>query len=221
MEPFDFVNRSNAEYIDRLHEQYRKDPRSVPEQWQAFFAGFTLGLQRLQSETAATAPPPSSADGAMGVFDLVHTYREVGHFCAKLDPLGHDRPDHALLHVENFGMTVADLDRQVGQGSFLGQTDGTLRDLIEKLRTTYCDSIGVEFTGISDKEQRDWLQQRMEPVLNRLAYSPADYKTILKQVIEAEVFEQFLHTRYIGAKRFSLEGAESLVPLLNEISTLR
>ncbi|HMB95494.1 MAG TPA: 2-oxoglutarate dehydrogenase E1 component, partial [Tepidisphaeraceae bacterium] len=218
MEPFDFVNRANAEYIDRLHEQYLKDPRSVPENWQAFFAGFDLGLSRQAGDLpAAPTDRPTQVPLTMGVFDLVHTYREAGHFCAKLDPLGHDRPDHVLLHLDNFGMTPANLDQQVGQGSFQGATNGSLRDLIEKLRKTYCSTIGVEFTGISDKAQRDWLTQQMEPILNRPTFSPADQKALLKQLIEAEAFEQFLHTRYIGQKRFSLEGAESLVPLLNTI----
>src|SRR4051812_35408330 len=100
MEPFDFVSRSNAEYIDRLHQQYLKDPRSVDEKWRAFFAGFDLGLSRQDSETAPPHTTATQLPLTMGVFDLVHTYREMGHFCAKLDPLGHDRDDHALLHLE-------------------------------------------------------------------------------------------------------------------------
>ncbi len=219
MEPFDFVSRANADYIDRIHEQYLKDPRSVPDNWRAFFAGFDLGLEKLESESApqAASDQPTQLPLTMGVFDLVHTYREAGHSVAQLDPLGHNRPDHPLLHLDNFGMTAADLDRRVGQGSFLGATDGTLRDLVEKLRLTYCGTIGVEFTGISDKAQRDWLQQHMEPLYNHPAYSPDQAKTILNQLIEAEAFEQFLHTRYIGQKRFSLEGGEALIPLLNTI----
>jgi 2-oxoglutarate dehydrogenase E1 component len=217
MEPFDFVNRANAEYIDRLHEQYLRDPRSVSEHWQAFFAGFNLGLTK--SDAAAAAPIDGSGHVPLtiGVYDLVHTYREVGHFCAKLDPLGHNRPDHPLLHLSNFGMTAADLDLVVGQGGFLGATDGTLRGLIEQLRRTYCNTVGVEFTGISDKAQRDWLQQHMEPIYNHPAFTADESKAILKQLIEVECLEQFLHTRYIGQKRFSVEGSDALIPLLNTI----
>ncbi len=218
MEPFDFVNRANAEYIDRLHQQYLREPRSVSENWRAFFAGFDVGLARSEAETSPARPEqPDVIPLTMGVFDLVHTYREVGHATAHLDPLGHDRPDHPLLHLDNFGMNPGDLDRVVGHGSFLGQTDGTLRDLVEKLRLTYCSTIGVEFTGISDKSQRDWLQQHMEPIYNMPAFSADEAKALLKQLIEAESFEQFLHTRYIGQKRFSIEGGEALVPLLNVI----
>lgn len=225
MESFDFINRANAEYIDRMHEQYRRDPRSVPEQWQVFFAGFDLGLTRAgeppnQTPLLQSVDAPDAGDEfplSMGIFDLVHTFREVGHFCAKLDPLGHDRPDHALLHIANFGMAQADLDRQVGRGSFLGKTDGSLRDLIEKLRTTYCSTIGVEFTNISDKALRDWLAARIEPSLNRPHFSAEERKAILFQLVAAEALEKFLHTRYIGQKRFSIEGGEALVPLINAI----
>ncbi|HVT88362.1 MAG TPA: 2-oxoglutarate dehydrogenase E1 component [Tepidisphaeraceae bacterium] len=218
-EPFDFINQANSDYIDRLQEQYRKNPSSLPEQWRAFFAGFDLGLNRNAGGDASAAGSDTSNQVplSMGVFDLVHTYREVGHFCANLDPLGNVRPEHPLLNIANFGMTEADLDRQVGQGSFVGKTNGTLRDLIEKLKLTYCGTFGVEFTTISEKPQRDWLQQHIEPSYNHPEFSSAERIAILKQVIQAETFEQFLHTRYIGQKRFSLEGSESLIALLNTV----
>ncbi len=223
MEPFDFVNRANAEYIDRVYERYRKDPRSVNENWQAFFAGFQAGLGRADLPAAAdgNGQPPVLAETTvpltMGVFDLVHTYREIGHAISRLDPLGHDRPDHPLLHLDNFGMSEADLDRVVGKGSFYGPANGTLRDLLNKLHDTYCGNIGIEFISISDRDQREWLLQRMEPILNRPQFTAEQRKEILFQLVAAEEFEQYLHRVFIGAKRFSLEGAEALVPLLNNI----
>ena len=114
-------------------------------------------------------------------------------------------------------MTDADLDREVGNGGFLGKTDGTLRDLIEKLRATYCRTIGVEYMDISDKAQREWLAERMEPILNRPPFSADEQQAILFQLVAGEEFERFLHTQFVGAKRFSLEGAESVIPLLNSI----
>ncbi len=221
MDTFDFVNRANAEYIDRLYQQYQKDPRSVEDHWKAFFAGFELGLDRTAS---GAAPVADTGDGptdwsTAGIFDLVHSYRELGHFVARLDPLGHDRPNHPLLELSNFGINSALLDRQVGGGGFAGWTKGSLRDLLEKLRATYCRSIGVEFTGISDKAQRDWLTQRMEPILNHPAPTVPENRSIMFQLTAAEEFERYLHSRegFIGKKRFSLEGAEALVPLLNTI----
>jgi 2-oxoglutarate dehydrogenase E1 component len=235
MERFDFVNRANADYIDRLYDQYQRDPRSLDLTWQAYFAGFDYAAGRNGSPPGAAAAtaegeratrdagapgtpdarPALSGNASIGIFDLVHSYRELGHFVADLDPLGHNRTSHPLLELREFNLTPADLDREVGQGSFLGKTDGTLRDLIEQLRETYCRTIGVQFMEISDKAQRDWLAQRMEPIRNRPAFSPEESRAILFQLVAAEEFERFLHTRFVGAKRFSLEGAECLIPLIN------
>jgi 2-oxoglutarate dehydrogenase E1 component len=236
MERFDFVNRANAEYIDRIYEQYRRDPRSVDETWRAYFAGFEFAASRNGNGRAAPiALAPSSRAGAgaaaaisraageavapltIGIHNLVHSYRELGHFVARLDPLGHDRPNHPLLELSNFSISPADLDREVGTGGFLGQTDGTLRDLIERLRATYCGTLGVEYMDISDKTQRDWLVQRMEPIFNHPQFTPEEQQAILYQLVAAEEFERFLHVRQQGAKRFSIEGAESVIPLINTI----
>ncbi len=219
MNDFDFVNQANAEYIDRVYEQYRKDPRAVEEKWRVFFAGFDLGHARdKEAPKARAVGRRRSADATdIGVYDLVHSYRELGHFVANLDPLGHDRPNHPLLDLNNFGMTVADLDRTVPAGGFQGCAEGTVRELIKNLRTTYCGTIGVEFTGIADKSQREWLISRMEPILNKPAFTPAEQKSLLFQLIAAEEFEQYLHRAYVGTKRFGLEGADALIPLINTI----
>ncbi len=212
---FDFVNRANADYIDRQYEQYKKDPRSVDEKWQAFFAGFESGYAKSEGPSRDTAHDGELAH--VGVYNLVHSYRELGHYLAKIDPLGKNRPNHPLLELSQFGMSVDDLDRRVGHGNFLGSTDGTLRDLIEKLRDTYCRSLGVEFQDISDKAQRDWLTSRMEPIYNKPALTPQERKDILYQLVAAQGFEEFLAKKFIGAKRFGLEGAEAFIPLMNAI----
>ncbi|HYO10876.1 MAG TPA: 2-oxoglutarate dehydrogenase E1 component [Tepidisphaeraceae bacterium] len=219
MTPFDIVNRANAEYIDQLYAQYQRDPRSVDANWQAFFAGFDAGAARNQTPGGTHPGEPPHPDGALttGVYDLVHTYRELGHFVARLDPLGHDRPSHPLLQLSEFGLTTADLDKPSIKGGFCGETDGTLRDLIEKLRATYCRTIGVEFMDIPDKAQREWLAQRMEPILNKPNLTAEESRAILFQLVAAEEFEKFLHTRYVGQKRFSIEGGESLITLLNTL----
>ncbi len=213
MERFDFVNRVNAEYIERLYEQYQRDPRSLDPAWQAYFAGFDFAGSRAPAGGRSDQTLPVT----MGIQNLVHTYRELGHFLAKLDPLGHDRPSHPLLELSQFGVSADDLDHPVGAGGFLGPSDGSLRDLIEKLRATYCRTLGVEYMDIADKAQREWLAQRMEPILNKPNFTPEESRAILYQLVAADEFEKFLHTRYVGQKRFSLEGAESLVPLLNTL----
>src|SRR6188508_1991039 len=141
MERFDFVNRANAEYIDRLYEQYQKDPRSVDDYWRAYFAGFETAGGR-SAVSSDTTPRPLS----IGVHKLVHSYRELGHFVAKLDPLGHDRPNHPLLQLSEFGLSTADLDKPSIKGGFHappGTPDIiTLRALIEMLRAAYSRTIG-------------------------------------------------------------------------------
>ena len=199
MDTFDFVNRANAEYIDRLYQQYQKDPRSVDDHWKAFFAGFELGIDRTAGSAASPAAPVDAPGGSTastdwsnaGIFDLVHSYRELGHFVASLDPLGHDRPNHPLLELSNFGINTAQLDRPVSGGGFAGWTSGTLRDLVEKLRATYCRHIGVEYTGISDKAQRDWLIQRMEPILNHPEPTVPENRAVMFQLIASEEFERY------------------------------
>jgi 2-oxoglutarate dehydrogenase E1 component len=153
----------------------------------------------------------------MGLHKLVHAYRDLGHFNADLDPLGRKRPAHPLLDLSQFNITEADLDRFVGKADFCGNTDGTVRNLIQKLKDTYCRTIGVEFVNISDKQQRQWLCERMEPILNRPAYTPEESRAILYQLVAAEEFEQWCHRKWPTTKRFSLEGAEALIPLLNMI----
>src|SRR5580698_4350063 len=160
METLDFINRANADYIDQLYQKYQVDPNSVDDYWRAFFAGFEAAGGKAVSLTGAfgdeEAPQPQDARAGVEVKNLVHSYRELGHFIAQLDPLGRNRETHPLLELSQFGLGLADLDKRVTHSDFLGPFDGTLRDLLAKLRTTYCSTIGVEFTNISDKTQRDW-----------------------------------------------------------------
>src|SRR5262249_28104123 len=124
---------------------------------------------------------------------------------------------HPLLDLSNFGMTIADLDREVGPAGFGGATNGTLRDLIEKLRATYTQSLGVEFIGISDKTQRDWLIARMETMYNQPQLKHEQSHHLMFQLSAAEELDLYLSRAFVGAKRFGLEGAESFVPLVNEM----
>ncbi|HUB28031.1 MAG TPA: 2-oxoglutarate dehydrogenase E1 component [Tepidisphaeraceae bacterium] len=222
MKPFEIINQENADYVDRLHQQYISDPQSVEPIWQAFFAGFEAGGGRQGSASAAfgSAQPgakPTDATAGVEVTNLVHSYRELGHFIANLDPLGHNRSSHPLLEMSQFGLTPEDLNKRVTQSDFLGQTDGTLRDLVEKLRQTYCGSIGVEFTNMPDKTQREWLMRRMEPIYNHPDFSVKASRELLYQLCAAQGFEDFLAMKYGNAKRFGVEGGESLIPLMNTL----
>ena len=220
------THSENAEYIEGLYEQYQRAPSGLPEEWQHFFRGFEFGFARSvpESESApdkdALQQSIEASEGLLvltGVQALVQAYRQMGHFVARLDPLGHHRQSLPLLDLVEFGLAEEDLEKTVGNGGFLGRTDGTLRGLLSKLKTTYCRSMGVEYMDIPDKDQRDWLQERIEPCLNNPNLPEEATRRVLARLIAAEEFEQFLHTRYIGQKRFSLEGAESMVPLLDEL----
>ena len=216
------ASRGNSDYIDQLYKQYQADPDSVPDKWQAFFSGFELGYGRTNGQVpsvaaAVPAAPPAEAALTLGVRDLVHSYRELGHFVANLDPLGHNRPHLPLLDLGEFHISEADLDRQVGPSGFYGKTDGTLRDLINKLRATYCCTLGVEYMYVSDKNQRDWLAQRMEPICNAPQLTEEERRDIMFQLVAAQGFEEYLASKYVGAKRFGLEGAESFIPMLNAV----
>ncbi|MEE2753653.1 MAG: 2-oxoglutarate dehydrogenase E1 component [Candidatus Latescibacterota bacterium] len=204
----DYSNIANAQYIDEMYKNYRTDPVSVTDDWRAFFQGFELGKQR--------ADGAGGSDDSMshGAHSLVTAYRRMGHLVSNLAPINYERPPHPLLDIAEYGFSESDLDTVVGNGGFLGPVDGTLKDLLAKLRNTYCRSIGVEFLEIPYKSQQDWLLQQMEPTLNRPMFTRAQSVQTFRQIVAAQSFESFLHTKFIGHKRFSLEGAESLIPLL-------
>ena len=209
----DFILRANPDYIEDLFRQYQRDPGAVGADWAHFFAGFELGADG----RGAVTPPTTArqAERVVGVYDLIHTYRELGHLIADLNPLGGNLTEHPLLDLSNFGFAATDLDRVIQCPSFRGCEQATLRELIAQLRDTYCGTFAVEYMYISDKAQRDWLQERMEPTRNRPALSDDDRRRIFAKLNAATGFEEFLGTKYVGQKRFSLEGAEALIPLLD------
>lgn len=205
----DFASIANAAYVERLYQEYQRNPSSVDPEWAVFFAGFELAGRQ---PPAATAVEPTT-----GVFDLIHSYRELGHFVAELDPLGHNQREHPLLELSEFGFGPDDLDRVVECATFRYCRQASLRELVELLRATYCRTLGVEYMHIPVKAQREWLQDRMEPVLNDPQLTPEHKLLVLDRLIAAEGFERFLQVKYVGQKRFSIEGGEALIPLLDTI----
>ena len=151
------------------------------------------------------------------VLQLIHNYRVRGHLVADLDPLDRHRAPHRDLDPASYGLTLWDLDREFMTGGLSGEDRANLREILDILRETYCGTIGVEYMYIADPERKEWLQHRMESARNYPALDAASKKRVLEKVIEAEAFERFLHTKYVGHKRFSLEGGETLIPLLDRI----
>ncbi|MBY0527088.1 MAG: 2-oxoglutarate dehydrogenase E1 component [Gemmataceae bacterium] len=204
-----FATRWNLDAIEDAYQRWRQDPRSVDESWRSFFEGFELGAGRAESSLDTRRQ--------IGVIRLIDAYRDLGHFLAHLDPLSDPRTSYPLLELSEFGLSEADLDRSFDTSTFLGLPRATLRELIAALRETYCRHIGVEYMHIQDTRIRRWLQERMEPRRNRPELARRQRLRVLMNLHFAELFERFLHTRYVGQKRFSLEGAETLLPILDAI----
>src|SRR6059058_6053608 len=214
MQPIDSATLANKDYVAEQYRRYKADPRSVGEEGALFFAGFELGASgngAALGEVTAGAPAATSAP-VIGVFDLVHSYRELGHLVADLNPLAPKPAGHPLLDPSEFGFGDEDLDRVVSCGGFRGCSRASIRDLIARLQATYCGTLGVEYMHIQAQEQRVWLQERMETTSNHPDRSPEDRLRVLDGLIVAEGLEQFLQLRYPTAKRFSLEGSDSLIP---------
>jgi 2-oxoglutarate dehydrogenase E1 component len=227
-----FTARWNEALIDDNYESWRKDPASVGEDWSAFFEGFELGCAKPEKNGAAppaAAPQESTSIAAsVGLANasletrveaLVYFFRSLGHFEAKLDPLAQPAAAAPVpaLSAEELGFNAEDLDKAVSSRFFRDGRQMKLRDMIAELRAIYCDTIGAEFMHIQNPIIRNWVLEKME---NRSDWAKSDaaiQKDILRKLVKAEEFERFLHTKYQGNKRFSLEGGEGLMIALEII----
>ncbi|HVL14609.1 MAG TPA: thiamine pyrophosphate-dependent enzyme, partial [Gemmata sp.] len=217
----------NGELVDQMFRRWREAPQSVDPTWQAFFAGMQFagtlpggaGGTPVAHAPGSPGVPATPSDMRLqtGAVRLVFWYRQAGHFQAHTDPLSESPPPpNPLLSLETYGLSEADLDRTVDASMFFGMAGPvTLRDLVAALRETYCRTIGVEYMHIDSLELRTWLAQRIEPVRNRHPMPLRQKYRILMTLHQAELFEKFLHTKYVGQKRFSLEGGETLIPVLD------
>ncbi len=219
----------NQAFVEELRQRFQENRTTVSESWSRYFDranGHTgngaNGHAVSAVETVSARPPRAShapaeldesADLAQRVEEMINAYRLRGHLWADLDPLGLAPKPAPELTPDNFGLRASDLDLVVPTGDLAGPAQASVREIIKHLEETYCRSIGVEFAHIEDNTMRSWLLQRMEVSSNRLSLSGAEQLHILGRLVDAEIFEQFLHTNFLGKKRFSLEGAESLIPL--------
>ncbi len=208
------ASRSNAELIESYYEKWKSDPRSVEPQWDAFFEGFELA-QTLPRKSKSQGQDSEKASKQMNVSSLIYGYRSLGHSQANLDPLSGPPPSNPNLELSEFGLSESDLDLEFDSGHFLESQNIKLRGLIEALRKTYCSTIGYEYIHIQNREARRWIQQKIEPLQGTINFSDKVKNRILRKIFAAEEFERFLHTRYSGQKRFSLEGGETLIPCLD------
>ncbi len=201
----------SPQWLEEQYQLWKSDPGQVSPDWQAFFEGFDLARQTPVSDSNLAAK--NSA-----VDSLIYRYRDLGHLQACTDPLSPCLTDHAQLNLAAFGLSEADLDQTFYPLRFPKQS-ATLREIVELLKDTYCGAIGVEFMHIQDPTKREWLKQRMEEKRNRAQLDRAEQLHVLEKLQEATLFEAFLHRKFLGQKRFSLEGGEVIIPLLDTLLT--
>lgn len=202
----------SGEWLEALHEDWKRDADSVSAEWRAFFCGFELASE----VSAGSAAEEAHALKQSGVQSLIYRYRNIGHLLACTDPLSPCSLQHPLLELACFGLDENDLDTLFACRRYM-KSKASLREILAVMRETYCREIGVEFMQIQEPAERQWLIDRMESDRNHRERSVQEKLHILEKLHQAALFESFLHRRFIGQKRFSLEGGEILVPVLDRI----
>jgi 2-oxoglutarate dehydrogenase E1 component len=235
-----YLFSQNAPFVEELYAQYLKKPTSVPDDWRQFFEQlhingetFTpdVNHRKIQDEFTrrsresrhpvgryASALSPTALNKQVQVLQFINAHRFRGHQIAELDPLQMQvRPHIPELELAYHNLSEEDLDTVFNTGSLAGPRQATLREIVDTVRETYCNHIGVEYMHITDTEEKRWIQQRLESMRGKPDFSDEKKFQILQRLVAAGEFEKYLHTRYVGQKRFSLEGAESLIPMLDEL----
>ncbi len=216
MNPVSVSERANAGVIEEYHQRWLDNPDSVDPTWRAFFQGFTLGSS---GQTPAGVPAGAVVDSVQqsGVYYLINAYRAIGHIQSHLDPLSGPPPASPKLQLKQFRLGEADLDTVFDVSNFAGGGQMKLRDIVAALNQIYCGHVGVEYAHIQDQDARRWLQERIESTRLRPKFTKPAKVRMLRRVHKAELFEKFLHTKYVGQKRFSLEGGETIIAAIDAV----
>ncbi len=218
MDNFSFLNAAHTVFFADLYDQYLKDPDSVEPSWRAFFQGYDFGSNKLfQGEIVegVTSQIPDHVQKEFNVINLIDAYRSRGHLFTSTNPVRDRRSYSPSLAIEYFDLSNDDLDTIFNAGEILGLGPQPLQIIIQHLTEIYCDSIGVEYMYIRNPRMIDWIQNKLNINNNHPKLSVDQKKQLLGKLVEAVSFENFLHTKYVGQKRFSLEGGESLIPALD------
>ena len=226
MDKYSFLNAAHTAFFADLYDRYLVNPDLVEPSWRAFFQGFDFG-QEFSSATltgselpqmgALSESVPDSIRKEFMVVKLIDAYRSRGHLFTKTNPVRARRTYEPTLDLENFGLNAADLDTVFSAGEILGLKATSLRNIIDHLQAIYCQSIGVEYMYIRKPDRVQWIQNWINVNDNQPSFHADQKKHILKKLTQAVSFEMFLHTKYVGQKRFSLEGNESLIPAIDAI----
>ena len=203
----------NTDYIDGQYRLWKTDPERVSSDWRFFFEGFELAATGSPMERVSPDAAPALRQAR--VESLIYRYRDIGHLLACMDPLAECPVDHPLLSLEAFSLTQKDLEIEFYTRRFSQTGRTALRDILQTLRETYCRSIGIEYMHLQNPVERRWLQDQMEPNRNYPVLKGETKRRILYKLYQAALFEQFLNKKYIGRARFSLEGGDVLIPMLD------
>lgn len=223
IDPASYLFSGNASYLTGLQEQLAQDPQSLPEGWETFLKEWSSESdapsqhfldqrrQGIQVTKGVSGNNLQAIRDSLQCLMMIRAYRVRGHMAARLDPLELEKPQaHPDLQLATYGFSPSDLDREIFINGQLGFSSAKLRDILAKLLLTYCGAVGVEYMHIQDPQQRSWIQNRLEGPGK--TFLPTEKKRILELLWSAEAFERFLHVKFPGAKRFSLEGGESMIP---------
>ncbi|TCZ67333.1 2-oxoglutarate dehydrogenase E1 component [Flaviaesturariibacter aridisoli] len=220
MKDFSYITNSHPAYIESLYNDFVENPSGVDPEFRRFFEGFDFAVNQGRNGSPAapavngTAVDAGSLTKEFAVFSLIEAYRKNAHLVAKTNPIRPRKDRGAALELKDFGLSDADLDQKFASGQALGQPGASLRQIVERLETIYCGHVGVEYQYIVDRHRLEWLQQQVETVFA----SPLPLekqRRVLEKLNQGVIFEKFLHTKYVGQKRFSLEGGETTIAALD------
>jgi 2-oxoglutarate dehydrogenase E1 component len=219
MDQYSFLNTAHTAYFAELYDQYLINPEHVEPSWRAFFQGFEFGIEESKKEKLAFegVEVPENILKEFKVVKLINAYRTRGHLFTKTNPVRDRRTYSPNLEIQNFDLSTDDLESTFNAGEIIGVGATTLTNILIHLERIYCNSIGIEYMYIRTPERIQWIQEKLNHNSNSPDFSNGHKKQILKKTIEAVAFEKFLHTKYVGQKRFSLEGGEALIPALDAL----
>lgn len=215
MDKLSYLSNANSEYIDSLYQSYKEDPNSIDFGWQKFFEGFDFG--RGSEASVVSVETPDHFLKEINVLNLINGYRQRGHLFTKTNPVRDRRSYFPGKELSTFGLEDSDLNTVFNAGVEVGLGAATLKEILALVEQTYCQSIGVEYKYVRNPEKLKWFEQRMESERNTPNFNIDTKKRILSKLNEAVVFENFLGTKFLGQKRFSLEGAEAVIPALDSV----
>jgi 2-oxoglutarate dehydrogenase E1 component len=219
MTDFSFIANAHPTYIENLYEQYQHNPQTVEQSWAAFFKGFEYGHDGNGSTSSSGSASMEQVSKELRLLSLIKAYRDRGHLLSTTNPIRERRNRHPHVNLEDFGLSDDDLDKPFFAGREIGLENATLRQIIARLREVYAGNIGYEYHQIADRIKRRWIRTRVEATHPEQSFglSLEKKRRILEKLNGAVMFEKFLHTKYVGQKRFSIEGGESAIVALDGI----